>query len=89
MAALARRLAEEEDAAPAGSRVCRGTLLSRAQFLIDVGRWGYADARLAPGGSMTRADVEAWTRAIEQDEAAGGAIESAAPGGIGRTAGGR
>lgn len=70
MAELARRLAEEEEnesgRAPA-HRVCRGTLLSRAQFLIDVGRWGYADARLAPGGTMTAQDVDSWTHAIEED----------------------
>ena len=27
-------------------RVCRGTLLSRAQYLVDVHGWGYTDARL-------------------------------------------
>jgi hypothetical protein len=26
-------------------RVCRGTLLSRAQYLVDVHAWGYTDAR--------------------------------------------
>ena len=31
-----------------GAASCRGTLLSRAQYLTDVSRWGYADARLGP-----------------------------------------
>lgn len=65
---LAARLAAEEGADSPAQHVCRGTLLSRAQYLIDVGRWGYADARLAPHGAMSAADVEAWTRAIDADD---------------------
>jgi hypothetical protein len=30
-------------------RLCRGTLLSRVQYAIDVDRWGYQDARLLLG----------------------------------------
>ena len=33
--------------------VCQGTLLSREQYLIDIDRWGYADARLEPRGPMS------------------------------------
>ena len=33
--------------------VCRGTLLSRRQYLIDIDRWGYGDGRLAPEGNLT------------------------------------
>ena len=69
MRELSARLATEEAAAAPVDTVCRGTLLSRAQYLIDVGRWGYADARLAPYGTMSAADVEAWTRAIDPDDA--------------------
>jgi len=47
------------------ARLCRGTLLSREQYLVDVERWGYRDARLGPEGTMTEADVAAWTAAIE------------------------
>lgn len=68
MADLAARLAAEQATEPPTARLCRGTLLSRAQYLIDVGRWGYADARLAPYGLMSPADVDAWTRAIGSDE---------------------
>jgi Nucleotidyl transferase of unknown function (DUF2204) len=38
-------------------RVCRGTLLSRKQFLIDVEQWGYKDGRLMPAGTMTGDEV--------------------------------
>jgi hypothetical protein len=44
-------------------RRCQGTLLSRAQYLVDVERWGYEDARTADG-AMTPAEVSAWTAAI-------------------------
>ena len=46
-------------------RVCRGTLLSRAQYLVDVHGWGYGDARLAPIGHMTEEQVAAWTAEVE------------------------
>jgi hypothetical protein len=56
------RRARSEPSAPRGA--CRGTLLSRAQYLVDVTKWGYADPRLAPRGAMTRRQVRDWTRAI-------------------------
>jgi len=48
--------------------LCRGTLLSRAQYLIDVEEWGYGDARLSPPSHMTREQVAHWTAAIENEE---------------------
>ena len=48
------------------NRVCRGTLLSREQYLYDLGRLGYEDARAEPHGRMTRAEVDIWTRAIDR-----------------------
>jgi hypothetical protein len=45
------------------TRVCRGTLLSRAQYTVDVTRWGYSDARRWPAGPMSPGSVRAWTRA--------------------------
>lgn len=51
--------------APRG--VCRGTLLSREQYLQDVLEWGYLDARRMPFGRMTSRQVIDWTIAIEQD----------------------
>jgi hypothetical protein len=46
-------------------RVCRGTLLSRTQYLVDVHAWGYTDARLEPHGRMTEDEVALWTAAVE------------------------
>jgi hypothetical protein len=40
-------------------------LLSRAQYLLDIGRYGYEDARLAPRGKMSAEDAVYWTWAIE------------------------
>ena len=49
---------------PPTERVCHGTLVSRAQYLIDIGQYGYADARLAPRGGMSAEDAIFWTWAI-------------------------
>ena len=46
-------------------RVCQGTLTSRAQYMIDIGQYGFADARLKPRGNMAPEDVIYWTWAIE------------------------
>jgi NAD(P)-dependent dehydrogenase (short-subunit alcohol dehydrogenase family) len=42
---LARLQSESPPAAGAG-QLCQGTLLSKAQYVIDVEQWGYQDARL-------------------------------------------
>ncbi|WP_231973032.1 nucleotidyltransferase [Variovorax sp. HW608] len=44
--------------------VCRGTFLSREQYLYDIEQLGYRDARLARAGSMTKREVAEWTQAI-------------------------
>ena len=64
---LLDRCRDEGPAALAEKRLCRGTILSRAQYLSDVHEWGYRDARLAPGGSMSAEDVSHWTAAIADD----------------------
>jgi hypothetical protein len=51
----------------ASERLCRGTLLSRSQYLADIERWGYRDARLQPIGPMTQEELEIWTRAAEEE----------------------
>ena len=38
-------------------RVCRGTFLSNDQYLFDVGKWGYADARLKPEGPLSFEEI--------------------------------
>jgi hypothetical protein len=50
----------------AGDQVCRGTLISREQFLVDVEKWGYADARLPPYGPMSPRELAIWTNAIKE-----------------------
>ena len=62
---LLARLAHEMAEPAATDRVCQGTLLSRAQYLIDIELWGYRDARLVPPAVMTDAQVDRWTAAIE------------------------
>ena len=61
---LARRTTELR-ASPNDDRVCRGTLVSRAQYLLDIGQYGYADARLSPRGGMSPEDAIYWTWAID------------------------
>jgi hypothetical protein len=51
----------------APDRVCQGTLISRAQYLVDVEHWGYGDPRLAPQGNMTAEERERWTAGIAAD----------------------
>jgi hypothetical protein len=60
--------------APAGGdkRLCRGTLLSRKQYLVDVRKWGFHDARLQKRVHMDSEDIAQWTKAIPKDEKAPG-----------------
>jgi hypothetical protein len=51
----------------ASERVCQGTLISRAQYLVDVEHWGYSDPRLAPRGNLTSEERARWTAAIADD----------------------
>jgi len=60
---------QSEGTGPALGRLCRGTLLSRSQYLKDVTDWGYLDARLPPTGSMTREQIAEWTAEIVDPEA--------------------
>jgi hypothetical protein len=62
---FAELLAREQDT-PSNDRICRGTFLSRAQFLPDVTELGYRDARLEPRTTMTEKDVNYWTAASEE-----------------------
>jgi hypothetical protein len=49
-------------------QVCRGTLLSREQYLVDLQTWGYHDAREMPHGRMTSQQIRDWTDAIGADK---------------------
>lgn len=69
MEELTDRLGREQKTAEK-ARVCRGTLLSRAQYLPDVDERGYRDARLDLRANMTVKDIEHWTAAIEPSDRA-------------------
>jgi hypothetical protein len=56
---LGRLAREQPDAEP--ETLCRGTLLSRSQYVVDVDEWGYGDARLAPAGKMSPEAIQKWT----------------------------
>ena len=48
-------------------QLCRGTLLSRQQYLADVQDWGLRDARLEERVQMNEKDIADWTDAIEKE----------------------
>lgn len=64
---LVGRWKKETDQPPEKAPVCRGTLLSRQQYLPDVEQWGYLDARRWPKPLMTEQELEAWTAGIAID----------------------
>jgi hypothetical protein len=66
---------ESELSTVAAERLCQGTLVSRAQYLVDLDRWNYQDARLAPRGNLTERETAMWTAGIEDDGPGGGAPE--------------
>ena len=49
-------------------KVCQGTLVSRGQYMVDIGQYGFTDARLAPRGRMSPEEAIYWTWAIENVE---------------------
>ena len=48
------------------AKLCRGGMLSRAQYVVDLADWGYDDARLAPRGAMTAEELAQWTEAAPE-----------------------
>lgn len=64
---LMRRLDTSLSAPTPVERVCRGTLLSRQQYLIDAELWKLRDARRRPDNPMTDTDIAVWTAAIAND----------------------
>jgi hypothetical protein len=71
---LGTRITDPDDAA--STSVCRGTLVSREQYLPDL-KWGYEDARLREG-TMSREQIAIWTAPIAE-RAARVAVEPARP----------
>jgi len=52
------------DERPPHDKICRGTNISRAQYLPDLREHGFLDARVPPHGRMKPEDVAHWTAAI-------------------------
>jgi len=63
---IARLRRETNNAGP--ERLCRGTLLSRQQYLVDIQEWGFRDARLEERVQMNEQDIADWTEAIPKEE---------------------
>jgi Nucleotidyl transferase of unknown function (DUF2204) len=64
---LIARLRSEKRSAGA-DRICRGTLLSRKQYLLDIQKRGFRDARLQQRVQMNAKDIAHWTKAIAKEE---------------------
>lgn len=58
---LLSRLAGEVASPAPTDKVCRGTLLSWHEYLIDVEYGGFRDARLPPDGALTAEQIRLWT----------------------------
>jgi hypothetical protein len=61
---------QNEERTPESGRICRGTLLSRKQYLFDIRERGFLDARLDERVHMDNKDIAHWTTAIEKEEEA-------------------
>ena len=68
---LIARLQSEKRTAGA-EHICRGTLLSRKQYLLDIQERGFRDARLQQRVHMNAKDIAHWTRAIAKEKKARG-----------------
>jgi hypothetical protein len=61
MEELLDRRGQEAQHGQSGSKDCCGTLLSATQYLRDIDKEGYLDARLPPHGHMNADEIEIWT----------------------------
>lgn len=68
MRALTERLSAEVNDAPMPHAVCRGPVLSRAQYLPNLAEGELVDGRLVPWGLMTTDEIAKWTEAIDEEE---------------------
>jgi hypothetical protein len=59
---LQQQLTAEQNGA---ERVCQGTQVSRVPYMIDIGQYGFLDARLQTRGNRSPEDAILWTWAIE------------------------
>ena len=50
---------------PDAPHVCRGTIVSWDQYLLDINERGMLDGRLPPFGNLTPDEIEQWTMAVK------------------------
>jgi hypothetical protein len=67
MRELMAQLEPELERAAPDEQVCQGTMLSRAQYRIDIQQWGYRDPRQSPEGTMSSDEIALWTAAIDEE----------------------
>ena len=70
------RVQDAKQAADLDKHLCRGPILSRTQYLVDLEHWGYQDARLKPTGKMSAQDIAHWTAPIDPGDRPGLALET-------------
>jgi hypothetical protein len=68
MTSLTARLQEEIDSPAPDTKICQGTLLSRQQYLIDIEKFGYEDARREANVRMSDTQIRIWTDAIGKEQ---------------------
>ncbi|MBW3670035.1 MAG: nucleotidyltransferase family protein [Acidobacteria bacterium] len=64
---LIRKLRTDLIEPPPERKICNGTLLSRAQYLVDIEDWGSLDGRLEPPGRKKKQEIEDWTNAMREE----------------------
>lgn len=62
---LARFASESLASGESDEKLCNGTFLSRAQYLPDIERWGFQDARLTSRTRISPEQLQFWTSAID------------------------
>jgi hypothetical protein len=67
MQELLRRTELSLSSPPPPERICRGTVLSRQQYLFDIDQLGFRDVRNEPGNPMTADQIATWTAGIALD----------------------
>jgi hypothetical protein len=69
MKELMSRLQAELTVDQTPNHCCQGTLLSRAQYLVDIESLGYSDARAKPQGKMSEEEISIWTAPVREEAA--------------------
>ncbi len=64
---LLTRMRNEEAAAVVDEHLCRGPMLSRSQYRVDIDAWGYEDARVKPHGTMTQEQAQRMSRTDDEN----------------------